>query len=99
MAVDSTTIATARPLAALAIPSVSPFGVEATLRLASMVAPVATASSLAAVTARSMPMTGTRSICSPPFLEGSPNHNRLVVEPGRFRPPTTGGQVERPSPR
>ena len=45
---------TPRPLAAWRIPSVRPLGVEATLRLASMVAPVATASSLGAVAARSI---------------------------------------------
>src|SRR5207302_2744963 len=73
MAVDSTTIATERPLAAWRIPSVSPLGVDATLRLVSMLALDATASSLAAVTARSMPITGTSSICSPPpLLEGVP---------------------------
>src|SRR5947208_1188747 len=57
IAVDSTTIATERPLAAWRIPSVSPLGVDASLRLVSMLALDATASSLAAVTARSMPIT------------------------------------------
>src|SRR2546421_163931 len=83
IAVDSTTIATERPLAAWRIPSVSPLGVDASLRLVSMLALDATASSLAAVTARSMPITGTSSICSPPLLEGVayPDNNHLVVEP------------------
>src|SRR5438128_10339608 len=82
IAVDSTTIATERPFAAWRIPSVSPLGVDASLRLVSMLALDATASSLAAVTARSMPITGTSSICSPPLLEGvPPDNNHLVVEP------------------
>jgi hypothetical protein len=52
------------------------------LRLASMIGPDATASSVAAVTARSMPITGTWSI-SPSLLplEVPSSRHLLVVEP------------------